>query len=247
MIGEVIASGNVILFLDEIHTMIGAGGAEGAIDASNILKPSLARGELQLIGATTVDEFRKYFEKDAALERRFQPVTVEEPSVDQTIEILKGIRHKYEEHHGVVITDEAIEAAARLSKRYINDRNLPDKAIDLIDEASSAARLRGMIVPGSIRELEAEISKKQDQIERSISIEALGQASELKAIQNELKKKLEKQINAYEKKRASDLFKIDENAIADVVSMWTKIPIKRLRTRLDTLMIKVILKPCPNL
>ncbi len=231
VIGEVITSGNVILFLDEIHTMIGAGGAEGAIDASNILKPSLARGELQLIGATTVDEFRKYFEKDAALERRFQPVTVEEPSVDQTIEILKGIRHKYEEHHGVVITDEAIEAAARLSKRYINDRNLPDKAIDLIDEASSAARLRGMIVPGSIRELEAEISKKQDQIERSISIEALGQASELKAIQNELKKKLEKQINAYEKKRASDLFKIDENAIADVVSMWTKIPIKRLTAK----------------
>ena len=142
VIAEVIRDGNIILFLDEIHTIVGAGGAEGSIDASNILKPSLARGELQLIGATTVEEYRKYLSKDAALERRFQPVNVEEPTIGETIEILKGIRHKYEEHHMVTISDEAVEAAVKLSKRYINDRNLPDKAIDLIDEAAAAWPLR---------------------------------------------------------------------------------------------------------
>ena len=159
VIDEVIQSGDIILFLDEIHTMIGAGGAEGSIDASNILKPSLARGEIQLIGATTVEEYRKYFEKDAALERRFQPVTVKEPSLNQTIEILTGISYKYEEFHGVKILPDAINAAARLSSRYINDRNLPDKAIDLIDEAASAAKLKGMVVPSEISELAKEIEE----------------------------------------------------------------------------------------
>jgi len=231
VISEVIENGNVILFLDEIHTMVGAGGAEGAIDASNILKPSLARGEIQLIGATTLEEYRKYFEKDAALERRFQPVSVEEPTVEEAIEILKGISPKYEQHHGVTILPEALEAAVRLSKRYINDRNLPDKAIDLIDEASSAAKLKGMLVPDSIKDIRAEIIKKQDQIERSISIEAFDQASELKREQDALKKKLNKQIENYEKKKAQRALTIDENAIADVVSMWTKVPVKKLTAK----------------
>ena len=180
VIGEVTAAGNIILFLDEIHTMVGAGGAEGAIDASNILKPSLARGELQLIGATTIEEYRKYFEKDAALERRFQPVNVDEPSVDETIAILKGIRDKYEEYHGVKISDDALIAAAGLSKRYINDRNLPDKAIDLIDEAASAAKLKGGILPDSIKELKREIDIKQEQIENAITIEAFDRALKLR-------------------------------------------------------------------
>ena len=153
VVGEVIAAGNVILFIDELHTIVGAGAAEGAIDASNILKPSLARGELQLIGATTITEYRKYIEKDAALERRFQPVTVGEPSVEETCSILKGIRDKYEAHHGVKITDEALEAAAKLSERYITDRFLPDKAIDLIDEAASKKKLSTLTAPPDVKEL----------------------------------------------------------------------------------------------
>lgn len=151
VINEVKADGNVLLFLDELHTIIGAGGAEGAIDASNILKPSLARGEIQLIGATTLEEYRKYIEKDAALERRFQPVKVEEPTEEEAVLILRGLRPKYEEHHHVTITDEAVEAAVKLSKRYINDRFLPDKAIDLIDEASSKARLKVYVMPDGIK------------------------------------------------------------------------------------------------
>ena len=157
VISEVKADGNVLLFLDELHTIIGAGGAEGAIDASNILKPSLARGEIQLIGATTLEEYRKYIEKDAALERRFQPVKVEEPTEEEAVLILRGLRPKYEEHHHVTITDEAVEAAVKLSKRYINDRFLPDKAIDLIDEASSKARLKVYVMPDGIKKAEEEI------------------------------------------------------------------------------------------
>jgi len=225
---EVIASEDVILFLDEIHTMIGAGGAEGSIDASNILKPALARGQIHLIGATTVAEYRKYFSRDAALERRFQPVNVEEPTVEETIEILKGIAPKYEEHHGLKILPEAIEAAARLSERYISDRYLPDKAIDLIDEAAAARRLKGMILPPKLKELKEEIALKDDQIERSIRIEAFAQAGELKQEQIRLKKKLESMEAAYEKKSRENGPAVDENAIAEVVSIWTKIPVKKL-------------------
>ena len=239
VMNEVISSGNIILFLDEIHTIIGAGGAEGAIDASNILKPALARGELQLIGATTVTEYRKYFEKDAALERRFQPVAIEEPSIEQSIEILNGVAYKYEEHHGITITPSAIESAVRLSQRYINDRNLPDKAIDLIDEASAAARLKGMIVPAGIKDIRKEIHKKNDQIERAIKIEAFGQAGELKREQERLKKKLMSMENSYEKKRAQSTLVVDENAIAEVVSMWTKVPVTKLTEKESEKLLKL--------
>lgn len=163
VIAEVKQAGNVLLFLDELHTIIGAGGAEGAIDASNILKPSLARGEIQLIGATTLEEYRKYIEKDAALERRFQPVRVEEPSEEEAVLILKGLRPKYEEHHKVTITDEAVEAAVKMSSRYINDRFLPDKAIDLIDEAASRVRLSSYSMPDSIKKLESQISQLENE------------------------------------------------------------------------------------
>src|SRR5690625_4390245 len=167
---EIRQADNVILFIDELHTLIGAGGAEGAIDASNILKPSLSRGELQCIGATTLDEYRKYIEKDAALERRFQPIRVEEPTLDETIEILRGLRDRYEAHHRVTITDEAIEAAASLSDRYITDRFLPDKAIDLIDEAGSKVRLHSYTIPQNLKELEQEleeIHKEKDAADQS--------------------------------------------------------------------------------
>lgn len=239
LINEVIADGNVILFLDEIHTIIGAGGAEGAIDASNILKPSLARGELQLIGATTITEYRKYLEKDAALERRFQPVTVEAPTVDETIEILKGLCHKYEEHHGVSILPSAIEAAARLSDRYINDRNLPDKAIDLIDEAAAAIKLKGMILPDNIKELRREILNKTDQIERSLKIEAFTQAGELRREQEALKKKIERLEKNYEKRLKEKTLVLDENVIAEAVSIWTKIPVNKLTEKESERLLKL--------
>lgn len=239
VINEVISDGNIILFLDEIHTIIGAGGAEGAIDAANILKPSLARGEIQLIGATTVTEYRKYFEKDAALERRFQPVTVNEPSVEETIDILNGIVHKYEQHHGIKILPEAIESAARLSNRYINDRNLPDKAIDLIDEAAAAAKLKGMIVPHNIKAIREEINKKNDQIERSIKLEAYLQAGELRREQEALKKKADRLEKAYEKKRQTVDLVVDENSIAEAVSMWTKIPVQKLTEKESEKLLKL--------
>lgn len=180
VINEVKADGNVLLFLDELHTIIGAGGAEGAIDASNILKPSLARGEIQLIGATTLEEYRKYIEKDAALERRFQPVKVEEPTEEEAVLILRGLRPKYEEHHHVTITDEAVEAAVKLSKRYINDRFLPDKAIDLIDEASSKARLKVYVMPDGIKKAEEEIKALEAEKEEAIKREAYEEAGEIK-------------------------------------------------------------------
>lgn len=228
VIREVTEDGNIILFLDELHTIIGAGGAEGAIDASNILKPSLARGEIQLIGATTIAEYRKYIEKDAALERRFQPVTVEEPTPEEAIRILTGIRSKYEEHHGVKITDEAIETAVHLSARYINDRNLPDKAIDLIDEAAAALRLKDMHLPENLKAMQAEILKMDRQIERSIRIEAYLQAGELRSNQAKLIRKYERAKTAYEQKAAQNPMQVGENEIADVVSIWTKIPVSKL-------------------
>jgi len=239
VIREVIEDGNIILFLDELHTIIGAGGAEGAIDASNILKPSLARGEIQLIGATTIAEYRKYVEKDAALERRFHPVMVEEPSHEEAVRILLGVRGKYEEHHGVKITDEAVEAAVSLSERYINDRNLPDKAIDLIDEAGAALRLRGMHMPEHLKAMQAEISKLDLQIERSVRIEAYLQAGELRQKQAALIKKYERAKAAHEKKLSEQALCVGENEIADVVSLWTKIPVSKLAEKESERLLKM--------
>ncbi len=239
VIKEVIADGNVLLFLDEIHTIIGAGGAEGAIDASNILKPSLARGEIQLIGATTITEYRKYIEKDAALERRFQPVSVEEPTEQEAIRILEGVSPKYEEHHKVKILPEAIEAAVRLSARYINDRNLPDKAIDLIDEASSAIRLRGMKVPENLKTMEEEIKDMDLQIERSIKFEAYGQAGEIKREQDKLIKKYQKAKERHEKNQIEKAMIVTENDIAEVVALWTKIPVKKLAEKESERLLKL--------
>ncbi len=228
LIHEVISDGNVILFLDELHTIIGAGGAEGAIDASNILKPSLARGELQLIGATTIAEYRKYIEKDAALERRFQPVNVEEPTEEEAIGILTGIRSRYEEHHRVQITDEAVEAAVKLSARYINDRNLPDKAIDLIDEAASSARLRTMVVPKKQEELQEKIQEIDGLMEEAVRNQEFRQASTLKKEQDALYKKLEAAKKRSIEKEAKQEIIVGEEEIAEVVSTWTKIPVKKL-------------------
>ncbi len=239
VIAEVIANGNVILFLDELHTLIGAGGAEGAIDASNILKPSLARGEIQLIGATTIEEYRKYVERDAALERRFQPVTVEEPTEEEAIGILEGIASKYEEHHRVTIKKEALVAAVRLSSRYINDRRLPDKAIDLIDEASSAARLKIMKTPEKLYELEAQIKELDIKIERSIRFEAYLQASEQKKEQDELVKKYNRLKEKVERERMEKSYVVTEEDIAAVTSMWTKIPLQKLEEKESEKLLKL--------
>ena len=228
VISEVTEDGNVLLFLDEIHTIIGAGGAEGAIDASNILKPSLARGEIQLIGATTREEYRKYIEKDAALERRFQPVVVEEPTEEQSIAILKGLRPKYEEHHKVTITDEALVAAVRLSSRYINDRFLPDKAIDLIDEAASKIRLTTYVEPAEIKSLTEDIEKLEIQKEQAIKNEAYEKAGDIKKRQQKKREKIEKIQEKWQKEKTSRKLTVGEGEIADVVSGWTKIPVRKL-------------------
>ncbi len=227
VIAEVISDGNIILFLDELHTIIGAGGAEGAIDASNILKPSLARGEIQLIGATTVTEYRKYIEKDAALERRFQPVNVEEPDETEAIRILTGIAYKYEEHHQVMISTEAIEAAVKLSERYINDRNLPDKAIDLIDEAASAARIRDMEKPDKLKTMEKELKDLDIQLEHSLKEGRLEDAKAIRKAQDELSKKLKRQLKR-ESSKKQEIIHIGEEDIARVVSTWTKVPVTKL-------------------
>ena len=239
VIREVIEDGNIVLFLDELHTIIGAGGAEGAIDASNILKPSLARGEIQLIGATTIAEYRKYVEKDAALERRFQPVTVEEPTVEEAENILHGVAHKYEEHHRVTINDEAISAAVALSNRYINDRNLPDKAIDLIDEAAAAVRLNVTAQPDKLRELSEEIKKIDLQIERSIRMEAFTQAAELKKKQSDCIRKYDRIIKRMEKEEEKRTYVVGENEIAEVVALWTKIPVKKLAEKESERLLKL--------
>ena len=239
VIKEVIEDGNIILFLDELHTIIGAGGAEGAIDASNILKPSLARGEIQLIGATTMEEYRKYIEKDAALERRFQPITIEEPTETEAIEILNGIAYKYEEHHRVTILPEAIGAAVRLSSRYINDRNLPDKAIDLIDEAASAIRLKNMHMPDAMKDLAEEIKTLDLQIERAIKFESFSQAGELKRKEDESVKKYNRMKARYEKNQLERKYEVGENDIAEVVSTWTKVPVKKLAEKESERLLKL--------
>ena len=236
---EVTDDGNIILFLDELHTIIGAGGAEGAIDASNIMKPSLARGELQLIGATTIAEYRKYIEKDEALERRFQPVTVEEPTEEETVRILEGIKGKYEEHHHVKITPEAIEAAVRLSSRYINDRNLPDKAIDLMDEAAASARLHALDVPDKIREISDKILEMDQEMERAIRMEAFAQMAEIKMQQDALMKKKDRLLKKRAKQEEENTLSIGENEIADVVAQWTKIPVQKLAEKESERLLKL--------
>ena len=228
VIREVTEAGNVLLFIDELHTIIGAGGAEGAIDASNILKPSLARGEIQLIGATTLEEYRKYIEKDAALERRFQPVTVEEPTEEQAIEILKGLRERYEKHHHVQISDAGIEAAVKLSARYIADRYLPDKAIDLMDEASSKVRLGGFKMPEKISELERKIAQLEDDMETALMEQRFEDAGAIRKEKEAARKKYEKQVEKYHRDADKKKLVVGENEIAEIVSDWTKIPVKRL-------------------
>ncbi|MBQ5950967.1 MAG: ATP-dependent Clp protease ATP-binding subunit, partial [Lachnospiraceae bacterium] len=228
VLAEVIADGKVLLFLDEIHTIIGAGGAEGALDASNILKPSLARGEIQLIGATTVEEYRKHIEKDAALERRFQPVMIEQPSPEQTVEILKGLRPRYEEHHQVTITDEALRAAVSLSDRYISDRFLPDKAIDLIDEASSKVRLSAYKVPEEAEKLAEKIRAMEEEKEQAVLSEAYEKAGEIKKKQQRLRDKREAVLAAWEEEKTRTRLSVTEQEIAEVVAGWTRIPVQRL-------------------
>jgi ATP-dependent Clp protease ATP-binding subunit ClpC len=225
---EIKLAGNVLLFIDEIHTIVGAGAAEGAIDASNILKPSLARGELQLIGATTLDEYRKYIEKDAALERRFQPVKVEEPLEEEAIEILRGLKDMYEAHHKVQIKDDAVIAAVKLSNRYITDRFLPDKAIDLIDEAASKVRLSTFTAPPNIKELERKIEELENEKEVAIKTEEFEKAGEIKRKQNELKEELNTSKLEWEKKNSQKDMVVGEEEIADIVSNWTGIPVKKL-------------------
>ena len=227
-LNEVKKAGDVILFIDEIHTIVGAGAAEGAIDAANILKPLLARGEIQLVGATTLNEYRKFIEKDAALERRFSPVTVNEPSEKETIQILKGIRDKYEAHHNVKITDEAIEAAVKLSIRYVNDRFLPDKAIDLIDEASSKARLRTYTEPDSLKELQEKIEKTKNEKEEAVLNQKFEKAAELRDTEKALRDKFEKEQSKWKSKNTKSIVTITEENIAEVIANWTGIPAKKI-------------------
>ena len=228
IIDEVQNSGNVILFIDEIHTIVGAGGAEGSMDASNILKPSLTKGNLQVIGATTISEFRKYFEKDAALERRFQPVTVEEPTEKQAVEILKGLKSAYEDFHNVTISDEAIRAAVKLSSRYINDRNLPDKAIDLIDEACSKMRIREVPKPKSVKDKEIDVAELNLELEMCVRHADFKSATEIKKQLDKAQNKLNKAIAKWEGTEEEFRPIITENSIEEVVAMWTGIPVTRL-------------------
>ncbi|MCI9565576.1 MAG: ATP-dependent Clp protease ATP-binding subunit [Eubacterium sp.] len=228
IIDEVENSGNVILFIDEIHTIIGAGGAEGSMDASNILKPSLTKGELQIIGATTISEYRKYFEKDAALERRFQPVHVEEPTEEHAVEILKGLRSSYEEFHNVKITDEAIHAAVKLSSRYINDRNLPDKAIDLVDEACSKIRIREVPKPKAVKERELDVAELNLELEMCIRHSDFKMATEIKKELDKAQNRLSRAVAKWEGRSEEHKPEITESSIEDIVAMWTGIPVTKL-------------------
>jgi ATP-dependent Clp protease ATP-binding subunit ClpC len=228
VIDEIIKAGNVVIFIDELHTIIGAGAAEGAIDAANILKPVLARGELQCIGATTLDEYRKYIERDPALERRFQPIMVEAPTVEETIAILRGLRDKYEAHHRVRITDEALKAAARLSERYITDRFLPDKAIDLIDEASSRVRLQAFTAPPNIKEIEKRLEEITKEKEAAVNNQEFEKAAQLRDQEQQLKKELEASREAWKTQKSGEELVVTEDDIAQIISSWTGIPVKRL-------------------
>ncbi|MFB4165647.1 ATP-dependent protease ATP-binding subunit ClpC [Alteribacillus sp. JSM 102045] len=225
---EIRQAGNVILFIDELHTLIGAGGAEGAIDASNILKPSLARGELQCIGATTLDEYRKYIEKDAALERRFQPIQVDEPTTEESIQILTGLRDRYEAHHRVTITDEAIAEAVKLSDRYISDRFLPDKAIDLIDEAGSKVRLRSYTAPPNLKELEQKLEETRKEKDASVQSQEFEKAASLRDSEQRLREELEKMKNEWKEKQGQENTEVTPEDIAQVVASWTGIPVSKL-------------------
>lgn len=225
---EIRQAGNIILFIDELHTLIGAGGAEGAIDASNILKPSLARGELQCIGATTLDEYRKYIEKDAALERRFQPITVDEPTAEESVLILKGLRDRYEAHHRVSITDEAIDAAVKLSDRYISDRFLPDKAIDLIDEAGSKVRLRSYTTPPNLKELEVKLEEVRKEKDAAVQSQEFEKAASLRDTEQRLREQLEETKKTWKEKQGKENSEVTVEDIASVVSSWTGIPVSKL-------------------
>jgi ATP-dependent Clp protease ATP-binding subunit ClpC len=234
---EIRQAGNIILFIDELHTLIGAGGAEGAIDASNILKPSLARGELQCIGATTLDEYRKYIEKDAALERRFQPIMVDEPTVEESVQILKGLRDRYEAHHRVSITDEAIEAAVKLSDRYISDRFLPDKAIDLIDEAGSKVRLRSYTTPPNLKELEVKLEEVRKEKDAAVQSQEFEKAASLRDTEQRLREQLEGTKKTWKEQQGKENSEVTVEDIANVVSSWTRIPVSKLaQTETDKLL-----------
>ncbi|UYO35779.1 ATP-dependent protease ATP-binding subunit ClpC [Bacillus zhangzhouensis] len=234
---EIRQAGNIILFIDELHTLIGAGGAEGAIDASNILKPSLARGELQCIGATTLDEYRKYIEKDAALERRFQPIQVDQPSVEESIQILRGLRDRYEAHHRVSITDEAIEAAVKLSDRYISDRFLPDKAIDLIDEAGSKVRLRSFTTPPNLKELEQKLDEVRKEKDAAVQSQEFEKAASLRDTEQRLREKVEITKKSWKEKQGQENSEVSVDDIAMVVSSWTGVPVSKIaQTETDKLL-----------
>ena len=227
-LSEVKKAGDVILFIDEIHTIVGAGSAEGAVDAANILKPLLARGEVQVIGATTLNEYRKYIEKDSALERRFSPVTVGEPTNEETIQILEGLRDKYEAHHNVKITENAIKAAVELSVRYINDRFLPDKAIDLIDEAASRVKMKTYTMPDSIKEIEEKISSLDREKEEAIRVQDFEKAATLRDKENTEKEKLEKEKKKWQNKNSKNVMNLTEEDIAEVIASWTGIPANKI-------------------
>ena len=225
---EIQQRGDIILFIDELHNLVGAGAAEGAIDAASILKPALARGELQTVGATTLDEYRKYLERDAALERRFQQVRVDEPSVDDTVQILRGLRDRYEAHHRCKITDEALHAAATLADRYIQDRHLPDKAIDLVDEAASRMRIKTMTAPPRYRELEEEIEKVRKDKEDAIEDQEFEKAASLRDKERKLSQKKRELEESWRDEESEQQPEIGEEEIADIVSMWTGIPVFKL-------------------